>query len=392
MSWGLSKTGFYRPNQNEIKALLDARTKEEFGANVNLNYKSPNGILNGIWSWFFARLWEMGEKVYHSSQPSQAEGVQLDYLTVFFGTSRSRPQYSEGVLKFTGTPFYVIPFGRLFEREDGTQYVLLSPVTLDSAGVGYGDISSLDTGVKTNSDANTITIQVEPDSDITSVTNEAATTGGSEEETDVELRKRLANSYAALGSGTVNSILSDLLEVPGLRAVRIKVNEKSVPDGAQPAHSIAVYTYGGDDDEIGNALMKNYTGIQYWGSTNVTVKDISGNDHVIGFSKAVTTTVYFKIDITTDTTFSSTGINDVKDAIIEVVGGVDSSGNVQNGLNMGEDVIYARIISAVMSIQGVKNAQVLQGTVNPPTSSSDVAIGDMEVASTSMSDIEVTVV
>lgn len=392
MSWGLSKKGFYRPNQNEIKAMLDQRTKDSFGANVNINYKSPNGILNGIWSWFFAKLWEMAEKVYHSSHPSQAEGVQLDYLTVFFGTSRIRPQYSEGILKFTGTPFYTIPYGRLFERQDGVQFVLLTPVTLDAAGIGYGDVTSLDTGIDTNSSVNTITIQVEPDSDITGVTNENETTGGAEEEGDVELRKRLTNSFAALGSGTVNSILADLLEVPAVRAVRVKVNEKGVTVDGLPPHSIAVYTYGGDDNDIANALMENYTGIQFFGSTSVTVKDISGHDHIIAFSKATTVPIYFDLKLSSNNTFSAGGINDVKDAIVSVVGGTDTRGVVHNGLNMGEPVVYARVISAIMGVQGVTNVQLTMGDTTPPTSTADITINDMEVASVDVADIGVTLV
>lgn len=391
MNWGLSDKGFYRPNQNEIKAMLDARTREEFGANVNLNYKSPNGILNGIWSWFFARLWEMGERVYHSSHPSQAVDVQLDYLTMFFGTARRRPQYSEGTLKFTGTPFYVIPAGRLYKRSDGAQFVLLQSVALDASGVGYGDISALDTGVFSNSNPNSITEQVEPDSDITAVTNEQATEGGAAREGDVELRRRLANSYAALGSGTINAIYPALLEVPGVRAVRVKVNETSSVKDGLPPHSIAVYTYGGNETEIAEALMKNYTGIQYFGTTQIPVKDISGNEHIIGFSKATTVEIEFRINIVVDNTFSSDGETTVRDSIINVVGGVDSNGNARNGYNMGDDVIYPQIISAVMNVQGVTNTTVemsIKGSGSWVTT--DIPIDDMEVANTSLADITVT--
>lgn len=390
-NWGLTKNGFYRPNQSEIKKVLDERSREEFGANVNLNYKSPNGILNGIFSWFYAILWEVTEKVYHSSHPSEAEGTSLDYLTIFFGTSRRRPQYAEGVLKFTGTPNYTIPFGRIFETEDKVKYFLLADVKLAANGVGYGDISALNTGVSGNCEPNSITVQVEPDSDVNSVTNESRLEGGAEEESDIELRKRLSNSYSALGSGTINAIYADLLEVPGVRAVRIKVNEQGVPVDGLPAHSVAVYTYGGDDNEIADALMENYVGIQFFGTTIVPTKDISGNSHNIGFSKAAISPVKFNITVQKNNTFPSNGVDEIKDAIVSVVGGIDSKGNASNGLNMGDDVVYARIINAVMNVQGVTNTQVLMAKTADTLESKDIVIDDMEVANVHLSDIEVNI-
>lgn len=388
--WGLSDKGFYRPNQNEIKQTLDERTREEFGANVNLNYKSPNGILNGIFSWFWSKIWEVAEKVYHSSQPSQATGVQLDYLTIFFGTTRRRPQYAMGVLKFTGDPFYKIPFGRLFEREDGVQYVLMHEVTLDNLGVGYGEATAFLSGVSGNAVSNTITIQVEPDSQISSVTNDGDFDGGAEKESDVELRKRLSHSYSALGSGTVNAIYADLLEIPGVRAVKIDVNEEHTPQNGLPAHSIGVYTYGGDENEIGNALMENYVGIQYFGTTSVNVKDLSGYEHTISYTKATITPVAFDVKVSVDTTFSAGGDSEIRNAIVTVVGGVDTLGNTHNGLNMGQPVVHARIIAAVMNIQGVTNANITMGTVASGTfTENDIIIPAMEVASTSVSEITV---
>lgn len=390
--WGLGSRGFYRPNQKEIRDDLDIKTRELFGANVNLNNKSPNGIINGVLSWFYAMLWEMAEKVYKSAYPSQAEGVSLDYLTIFFGTTRRRMQYAEGRLKFTGTAGHVIPFGRLYEKEDKVQYVLIQEVQLDSSGVGYGNAVAYDAGAKGNTLADTITIQVEPDSDITAVTNVDPFEGGADEESDVELRKRLAVSASALGSGTIDAIYADLLEVSGVRAVRIKVNEESTTVDGLPPHSIAVYTYGGDENSIARALIRNYTGIQFFGSTVVSVPDVSGFNHDIGFSKATITPVQFEIAVDTNNTFPSDGPTAVKDAIINVVGGTLSNGSVSNGLNMGDDVLYARMIAAVMSVQGVTNVKLemnKKGTL--PLTTDDIVIDDMQVANVEAIDIAVTV-
>lgn len=389
MAWGMSNKGYERPNQAEIREALDARTREEFGADVNLSDKSPNGIINGIMSWFFAKLWELGEKVYHSSQPSQADGVQLDYLTPFYGTSRRRPQYAMVTLTLTGTVGYTVPFGRLFKTVDGIQFISLQSLTFGSTGTGTLLATAVLPGVAGNVITGSITEQVEPDSDITSVTNLAGAEGGSEEESDNDLRARLERSFAALGSGTINAIYADLLEVPGVRAVRIKVNELSTIVDGLPPHSIAVYTYGGDNEAVAKSLMKNYTGIQFYGNVTVPVDDISGHSHDISFSKAVAVEMAVNVNVTTDNTFSPNGDVAIKNAIVKVIGGLDSNGNALNGYNMGDDVIYAQLLAAVMSVQGVTNVDLTVGKQGGALAKDDVVIDDMEVANILLSNITV---
>lgn len=393
MAWGLSKNGFNRPNQAEIREDLDEQQRELFGADVNLNDKSPNGIINGILSYTFSKLWELAEKVWHSSHPSQAVGKQLDYLTVFFGTQRRRSRYAMTTIKITGTPGYIVPFGRLYERNDGneSQYLQMEDCTLDSSGVGYVDLTAVASGGLGNAPKNVITVQVEPDSDVISVTNEVVAEGGVNEETDEELRVRLESSQSSLGSGTVNAIYSDLIAVDGVRAVKIKVNETSVEKDGLPPHSIGIYTFGGDEQEIAAALMTNYTGIQFFGTTNVEVKDVSGSTHTIGFSKAVTKSIEVEVTLKKDSTFSTNGERDVKDAIVKVVGGVDTNGIVHNGLNMGDDVVYMQLANAVMNVQGVTDVSILMGEKGQLLSANSIVIGEMFVASVDVNDIKVVV-
>lgn len=393
MAWGLSKNGFNRPNQAEIREDLDNQQRELFGADVNLNDKSPNGIINGILSYTFSKVWELAEKVWHSSHPSQATGKQLDYLTVFFGTQRRRSRFAMVTLKIKGTPNYTVPFGRLYERNDGndSQYMQLEDCVLDSNGDGTVDATCVLEGALGNAPKNVITVQVEPDSDVISVNNEDVAEGGVNEETDEELRTRLESSHSTLGSGTVNAIYADLIAVSGVRAVKIKVNETSVAADGLPPHSIGVYTFGGIDKEIAEALMTNYTGIQFFGTTIIPTEDISGATHNIGFSKAVTKPIEVEITVKKDSTFSTNGDKDIKNAIVKVVGGTDTDGVVHNGLNMGDDVVYMQLANAVMNIQGVTDVSILMGEKGQSLSANSIVIGEMFVASVDVNDIKVVV-
>jgi uncharacterized phage protein gp47/JayE len=391
MAWGLSKTGFVRPNQAQLKEEIDQRQKELFGDDVNLSAKSPNGILSGILSWVVSLLWQTLEKIYHNGHVSEAEGVSLDYKTIEFNTSRNPEQYAETSLTFTGTPNYTILAGTRFETEKGVDYALKEDLTLDGSGNGTGEVVSLSPGVIGNTFSSTITVQSEPNVDIFTVTNTIVATGGREEETDEELRNRLLNSGASNGSGTPNAILADVLAVTGVRAANITVNSTDAVVNGQPAHSNHVFALGGDGQTIADALFKNYVGLQFYGSSSFVVNDIGGNSHTISYTPAMAVNIFVDVTLTTDNTFQTDGAVQVKDAVVKLIGGTASDGTLYTGLNMGDDVIYSRILATIMSIQGVEDAVLKIGTAPSPSGTTNIAITPSTVAQASADNIEVTV-
>lgn len=390
MAWGLSRTGFNRPNQAQLKTEIDQRQKELFGEDVNLSSKSPNGILSGILSWAISIVWQVVERVYHNGHVSSAEGVSLDYKTIEFNTSRNPEQFAEGQVLITGTPNFTVLAGTRYEKENGVDYAVKENVTLDITGQGVADIVSLSPGIEGNADPNTITVQSEPNSDVLTVTNPSMVEGGREKETDEELRKRLFQLGASNGSGTTNAILADVLATPGVRAANITVNQEDVPVNGQPPHSNHVFALGGEGEDIAAALFRNYVGLQFFGSDEYIVKDSGGNPHIIAYTPATPTPIYVNVVITTDVTFQSNGVNQVKDTIVRLIGGTATDLSTYTGLNMGDDVITSKIIAAVMSIQGVTDATVTLGTTPDPTGAANIPIGPAEVAQIAHSDIAVT--
>jgi uncharacterized phage protein gp47/JayE len=386
----LDQTGFRRKNYAEIQEEMNQRAQELFGEDVNLSERSPIGIFNRLFSWFLSKTYELAEKVYNSAYITKAEGVQLDRLTPFFATSRNPEQYATVELSFTGTPNVTILEGTRFETETGIDFALTENVTLDSGGLGSGTAVSLTAGVVGNVDANAITVQSEPSADVLTVTNLSEATGGREVETDAELLKRLQGSGASTGSGTPDAIVSEVLAVQGVRAANISVNNEPIEVNGQPPHSNAVYVLGGDGQTIANALFKHYVGLQFYGSQSYNVNDISGNTHEIAYTPATQVDVFVSVSLTTDNTFTADGATQVKDAIVRIVGGTTSDGTLYVGLNMGEDVIYSKILAAVMGINGVNDAVLSIGTDLMTLGTSNIAIETNEVAQTSTSNITVT--
>ncbi|MCM3598723.1 baseplate J/gp47 family protein [Metabacillus idriensis] len=392
MPWGLDSSGFNRPNQADIKEELDQRQRELFGDDINLNAKSPNGIISSLFAWFFARLYELAEKVYHSGHVSQAEGVQLDYKTAEFNTFRQPQLYAEVILTFTGTAGATLLAGTRFETAEGIDYALKTNVVLDWAGNGTGEAVSLNPGTIGNASANTITVQSEPSADVLTVNNTAAASGGREEESDEELRNRLLKSGAGNGSGTTSSILSAVLGVAGVRTANINVNNTNAVVSGQPAKSFQVYALGGNGQEIAEAIFeKGAAGIEPYGTTTFSVTDISGTAHTVKYTPASQVSIFSSITLTVDNTFPTDGVTQVKNAIVKFIGGTTSDGSIYTGLNMGEDVIYSKILSAVMSIQGVQDATVQIRKTGGTLATSNIAISASEVAQINDTDITVTV-
>lgn len=75
--YGVQPTGFVRKPLPVILAEIEALNRTEFGSGVIQTAESPLGQLNGVFAELAARLWELGEDVYQSYDPDQAEGNSL---------------------------------------------------------------------------------------------------------------------------------------------------------------------------------------------------------------------------------------------------------------------------------------------------------------------------
>jgi len=222
---------------------------------------------------------------------------------------------------------------------------------------------------------------------------EGRTTGGSDGETDPELRYRYRMTAATFGSATAEAIRSQVYRVEGVKAVSVRQNRMNYTvDGMNP-HSVEVTVYGGDPDDIGAALLASVpAGCETLGSSAVTVQDSVGQAHIFRFNKATRVPIYIDISLTVDGTFSyDAGLVAIKDALIAYIGGEDSTGTFQIGLLPGVDVVYARLVAAVMAIDGVVDAALTVGKTASPTGTNNIEIAADEVAETRADYINIAV-
>lgn len=173
----LDETGFKRKRFADLFDEMEDKAKEAWGDDVNTSEKSPLGIILRIAAWFLAIVWGVAEKVYYSGYVNTAEGVSLDRLGPYVGVTRILDQYATGSVTLTGTPGYTQDSGFLVSTQGDVQFETLEPAVFDVAGKAIVRVEAMESGITGNVAAGLISVIVNPNPDVTAVTNVVATSG-----------------------------------------------------------------------------------------------------------------------------------------------------------------------------------------------------------------------
>lgn len=379
----LDKTGFKRKRFSDLLSDMESKAHEAFGETVNTTERSPLGILLRIFAWFLARIWSTAEDVYNSGYISTAEGVNLDRLGPFVGINRILEQYATGTVVVTGTPGHSEAAGFRVGTAGGVYYDAVAGFTLGADGMAEVEVAAVVPGQQGNAASGAVTVVVNPNPDITGVTNLNPMTGGREKETDPEFRQRFEMSVAGGGAASVDALRGAVLRLEGVRAASvIENNSLETDDAGRPPKSFAVYVLGGDEGQIVNAIFTTKSaGVETWGDIEREVEDAAGYAHTIRFSRAIEVPIEVQIEITRSESYPLDGDEQVRNAVIRYIGGEDAAGSYYNGLSMGADVVFTRLISAVYAVEGIEDVTLTAGT-GGNFGSGNVAIEPFQVAQT----------
>jgi len=390
MSFGLTEKGFKRKRYADIIEEKESRARELFGENVNLGEQSPLGLFIRLNAWEESLAWQVAEDVYFSAFVDSATGTSLDRVAQYIGIVRSPATRAAGAVKFEGDNGTVIEEGFLLETEDGIQFKTTEEVEIDGGEI-TAEIRAVEPGTDGNVPANTITEIVNPIEGLDSVKNDEETTGGSNKETDAELRERYINSVAKGGASTVDSIRASLLDTEGVRSALVIVNSENEEVDGRPPKSFESYVLGGEAEDIAKTILQTgAAGIQAYGQETETVEDDAGQEHTIGFTYATEVDIYVDVTVTTNEEYPEDGDESMVTEIVKYIGGEDEDGQVYTGLSMGDDVIYTQIIKACYRVPGVEDVDVNIGTSPDPTGTENISIDTTEVAETAYEKVGVT--
>ncbi|MBJ7631701.1 baseplate J/gp47 family protein [Weissella confusa] len=380
----LDSNGFTRPQYETIVVDLTAKWQELFGSDSDTSAHSVAGVLIRLMAFFLDLIYKLAEKVYNSQYLSTATGVSLDKIASNFGLYRNPAEQAIVDLSFTGTPGFVILAGKMFKTTDGKIYQLGSDVLLSASGTGAGTAYAMETGAQYNVPANAITSQVEPTSDIFTVTNPQAVENGANIETDAELAHRVRLANDTKPSSPVNGVISAVMEVPGVKSVQVVTNNTMAVDSyGNPAKTIHVYVDGGEEMKIADALFNSVSaGILMVGSHTETMTDAAGfSGNVVAFDYATKETIFVTVDVTTNNDFEIDGVDQVKKAVNDYLGSVPMGGTVRFSY------LYKYIYD---NVNGIVVATVKIGTKADSQAMTDIPLTQFSIATTTADSLVVT--
>ncbi|TVX91770.1 baseplate J/gp47 family protein [Paenibacillus agilis] len=390
----LTAAGLKRKTYNDIYEEMVGELTTRLGEDVNTSETSPLGMMMQIFAWHLSVVWEDVEQVYHESYIQYATGVQLDALAVFYGLQRKLETPATGIVSFKGTPTYTIPAGFSVGTKSEVWFTTTAPCTLDAQGKGMVPVVSVGLGSSGNVPSASITEMLNPVKEVTSVTNEAGAADGRERENDIEFRDRLRAARDGSHAATIDAIVSALLQLPDVRSASVRVNDTMQTDAEGiPAKSIRAYVYGGQSEQIAKTIFeKKAAGIGTNGEELVKVKDVSGGEHSIRFSRMQMLDVHVEVNVSVNAQFAAQGADDIRTAIAQYVGGVGADQQDYSGLPQGSRIVSSRLLSVVQQVTGVEEVAELKVKLGTePFSSGNVNIPLYHVARVAPERIKVAV-
>lgn len=393
MEYGVTSQGFKRKTLEEIIEAMENRAKSLFGVDIDMSDTSPDGMFLKNTAYELAELWKEAEDIYYSAFKDTSEGINLDYVGKYIGIKRKSAQKAIVELFFQGLAGTVIPVEFKVETggEDSKVFITDEPITIETNGTVTVNASAEKPGSSYNVPANTITKITNPIPGVNTVTNPEEAKEGKDYESDIEFRDRYERSLAQGGSSTAVAIQAEILSLDGVEDCIVEENESNITVNDIPPKSIAPLVVGGNDQEIAKAILDvKPAGIQSFGSTSVTVQDSRGFEYQIGFNRPIQVYIYVNVVLTTDSNFPTDGNEKVRTEVIKYIGGIDSD-ITYNGLGLGYDVIWSKIIAAIQSnINGITDLSVELSADNLTFNSSNISIDTRGIAVTDFNKVVVS--
>lgn len=398
-------------DSDSVDDILDAmlaEAKEMFGGDLN---DTEVSVIRSFYVPIAQRLSEAQADiglVLSSVQIDRATGKALDLLTALIGVGRRAANRSTGSVIFSrgnaATTDYVIPRGTIVQTDSNFDAIRFETTETDVLVAGETSVEvpvrATVGGVEGNVGSNALVVMPKPPSGIEQATNPVETTGGTDRETDDELRERAKDELADGAKATAAALVAGAKGLDGVTSVNIFINDTNDDNtgtGGLPGHSFELVIEGGDPSDIAQFIVEtkaagdtSYAGA-FGTPESSTGELINGQEFAVDFSRPVSVPVYIDADIQVTDEFE--GGTAVMDSIVQYVGGMLSSGNTVGGdLGVGDELLIGEIKYAIRSIRGVYDIVDLKVDIsNPPAGTSNISIEQYETLVTNATDSSISI-
>lgn len=346
---GITEQGFDIKTFQELFEELGNDEKALIDPNLDVTTNSVAGQFNAITSRQLALVWQAMQVIYNNYNPDAAEGAALDNLCKLTGIRRLNATYATTNVDVVIDNPTTLESDVFFASSDENPLIKFTPVTTfnaPSAGTYQIAFRSENRGPTNLTESANITNIVTPTFGVVSVDSSGyLITDGEEEESDIALRQRRAESLSISGSGTIDAIKADLealtvefIEQNGgyVKSAAVFEARSETTEFVEKIHSIKCVIDDDDNtDPEWNQLLAETIwatkpgGIETLGEDQESIIDDSGSTQIIKFQKV--TAVPFSLAYTIDYKDEQPDDQVVKDLLAE---------ELNAHYQIGETVIY----------------------------------------------------
>lgn len=391
---GLTPAGFVAPTVEELITDINTQLLAGVDAGLDLSPDQPLGQIVGIFAEKLTEVWEANATAYNALNPDAAEGQLLDNVSAISGTRRHSATYSKvtGTLNLNAST--TVAAGSIVSvlGQPSNRWVLLANVT--NSGGSPANVSGSFRSEQLGpfaANAGTLTVIETPISGWNSVTNAADEVEGIPEDTDAVLRLRRVNELSASGSGTVDAIRADVLEVVGVIQCSVFENTTMGYVNSIPPKSFQVVIWDGPSPAANSVAVAQAiwnakpSGISSFSITNTFYNaiDSRGAARPVFFDRATQKPVFMSLQVTRSKVIAGQE-QGIKDALAAY--GLEA-------FNLGIDVVALAFRAQALTIPGILDVPTFTlDFSSSPVGTSNLAIGELEIATLSSTNIVVTFV
>lgn len=317
---GLERTGYRLTTSDDYLESIIGDMQNEF---PNMSNSSNNFAV--VLARILSKALEENDSIrgegYNNVYVATAVGRHLDKAVAIGGVSRRYGTKSYGKIKVTKLsdissisipPRTIIESGNVQYLTNNTGYVPISssePVEIE--------IVSILAGADKNVPPNSVFTPVVSIRGLDKMICEDGTDGGTDTESDQELRRRYYLTISSYSNSSLNGIISEVAKIDDV--VRVSGRENNTDDelNGLPPHSFEIYCEGGADSEIAETIFYvKPAGIQTYGNVSKEIF-FHNNTYNISFSRYTKEIIYYKLIVRPNIGAATTELEkDIKNAII----------------------------------------------------------------------------
>jgi uncharacterized phage protein gp47/JayE len=333
-----------------------------YGPDINVGPNAPDGQMIDIGVQFTQDMLEFIQQVFTGFDPDQAVGRVLDQRCAINGVQRKAGTRTITPISVTTTQALTLtgynddpvnPF--TVSDSTGTLYQLITTYAFGGPATQSLQFQAKDLGATTPT-LNSITTIVTITLGVSAVnTPSAATTIGTNEESDYALRIRRAKSVALPSQGFYDGLYGALVDLDGVTSVNLLENITNSTDAnGIPGHSIWAIVEGGANTDIAQAIyIKRNAGCGMKGSVSVNVTQVDGSVFAVQFDRPTAETLWISMDV-----HAVTGAVDTAYIKAQLL--------AQLSYRIGQTSVVSDIVALVQSIApnaAISNAEVSNDNV-----------------------------